>query len=125
MLVCNGNTKGYTPMTLYYPKEAISNYGNLTTEPCKAVWTSGAEAYFDQNYDTTRYPDGVTNTVQRPNVDGYSTDASMDYQKKANDAMQKQRSYDNFNRSMQQMRDSMPKSTYCNQIGTQVFCNSY
>lgn len=125
MVVCNGMTKGYTPVTLYYPKKAISPYGNLYTEPCQAVWTSGASASFDRNFDTTKFPDGVMNTVQRPNVDGYSTDASMDYQKKANDAALREQQIQNFNQSMQNIQNSRPKTTYCNQYGTQTICNSY
>ncbi len=123
MVVCNGQSMGYTPLTLYYPKTAIDAYGNLQTTQCKSVWSSGATAYYTTTINTAAFPDGVRYTNQRPSdVDGYSTDSQMDYQKKMNDAAQRQRNYESFNQSMQQMRT---KQTYCNQIGTQVFCNTY
>jgi len=116
-VVCNGETKGFTPLTLYYEKSGIAETGILHTIPCKAVWASGVSANFDSYFNTNTYPDGVKNTVQRPNVDGYSIDSNADYQKKASDKASKP--------SVNYQPIHTPTTTYCNKIGTQVFCNSY
>lgn len=125
MLVCNGQQKGYTPVTLNYQRSGIDSSGDLFTEQCKAVWSSGAEQYYPLHYDTNQYPDGVMSTIPRPNVDGYSADASMDYQKKVNDQNAQYQQQQSLNNSIQQMQNSMPKHTYCNQIGWQTVCNTY
>lgn len=125
MVVCNGLQKGYTPLTLYYQRTGIDSSGDLHTEACKAVWASGAEAIFAVHFDTNKYPDGVMETLQRPNAEGYSTDASMDYQKKVSDMQIQQQQQESLNNSIQQMKNSLPKQTYCNQIGTQTLCQTY
>ncbi|MBM3074234.1 hypothetical protein GF617_24130 [Lelliottia sp. RWM.1] len=122
MVVCNGVQKGYTPLDLYYPKSAIYGNGYLSTEPCKAVWTSGTTAAYRQQITTSDYPDGIKLTVERPSTDGYSADASADYQMKMNNQQRRQQNLQSFDESMKAMR---PKQTFCNQIGTQVICNSY
>lgn len=122
MVVCNGSQKGFTPLNLYYPKSAIDGIGYLHTEECKAVWASGASAAFARHIPTTSYPDGIKYTVERPGTNGYSIDASADYQKKMNDQQRLDQNLKNFDESMKSMRQ---KQTYCNQIGTQVICNSY
>lgn len=122
MVICNGTQKGYTPLDLYYPKSGIYGNGYLSTEPCKAVWSSGATAAYRQLITTSSFPEGIKLTVERPNTDGYSIDTSADYQKKLNDRQIQQQNLQSFNESMRAMQ---PKQTYCNQIGTQVFCNTY
>lgn len=125
MVVCNGTQRGYTPLNLYYPKSAIDGIGYLHTQECKAVWSSGAIATFDHDISTTSYPDGIKITAQRPSTDGYSIDASADYQKKMNDEQLRQTQQQNLQNLNQTLQSMRPKQTYCNQIGTQVFCNSY
>ncbi|WP_318387698.1 hypothetical protein [Enterobacter sp.] len=122
MVICNGTQKGYTPLDLYYPKTIIDGSGDLYTQACQAVWTSGATENYRQHIDTTSFPNGIKLTLERPNTDGYATDASADYQKKMNDEQIRQQNLQSFNQSMRAMQ---PKQTYCNQIGTQVFCNTY
>ncbi|MEM8063657.1 hypothetical protein Q4R11_14750 [Morganella morganii] len=116
-VVCNGETKGFTPLTLYYEKSDIPETGILKTIPCKAIWASGISTDFDNYFNTDTFPNGVKNTVQRPNGDGYSIDSNADYQKKASDKASKP--------SVNYQPIYAPKTTYCNKIGTQVFCNSY
>lgn len=122
MVICNGTQVGYTPLNLYYPKANIDGNGDLYTTACQAVWTSGTSESYSQHINTTSFPDGIKITAQRPNSDGYATDASADYQKKMNDEQRRQQNLQSFNQSMQAMQ---PKHTYCNQIGTQVLCNTY
>jgi len=122
MVICNGTQKGYTPLNLYYPKTSIDGRGGLFTEACQAVWASGVSESYSQHIDTASFPDGIKITAQRPNTEGYTTDASADYQKKMNDEQIRQQNLQSFNQSMRAMQ---PKQTYCNQIGTQVFCNTY
>ena len=38
---------------------------------------------------------------------------------------QQQQEINEMNRAAENFKNSMPKHTYCNRIGTQVFCNSY
>lgn len=38
---------------------------------------------------------------------------------------QQQQEINEMNRAAENFKNSMPKQTYCNRIGTQVFCNSY
>lgn len=122
MVICNGTQQGYTPLNLYYPRTSINGSGELYTQACQAVWASGASENYSQHIDTTKFPDGIKITAQRPKTEGFSTDATADYQKKMNDEQIRQRNQQSFNESMRAMQ---PKHTYCNQIGTQIFCNTY
>ena len=38
---------------------------------------------------------------------------------------QQQQEINELNRAAENFKNSMPKQTYCNRIGTQVFCNTY
>lgn len=77
-LVCNGINKGYTSKTLYYKldKENKKN-GSLRTQTCEARWVSGARKTYSNTWDLNKFPKGVMQTLQRPNVPGYSQDAEF------------------------------------------------
>ena len=49
-------------------------------------------------------------------------DIQFDYQKKQADAKASSEALKDFNESMKNIG---PKTTYCNQIGFQTFCNTY
>ncbi|MDY6490463.1 hypothetical protein [Acinetobacter faecalis] len=119
MVVCGYEQKGYTPINLYYPKEAIQN-GILKTIPCEAIWSSGYRTYFNNMIDTKQFPNGVRNSVQNPYMN--NQDIQFDYQKKQADAKATSEAVKNFNEAMQNIG---PKTTYCNQIGFQTVCNTY
>ena len=77
-VVCNGVNQGYTPTTLYYePDENQKNLGSMRTEPCTAYWMSGAKKDYSNTWDLKKFPDGVMQTLQRPNVEGYEKDAQF------------------------------------------------
>jgi len=90
-LICNGKNWGYTPMTLYYDK-SVKQSPSLNLGSCSANWVSGAR----QNYGVVpvaQYPDGVRQTLPRPNIEGYPLDAefalkvqNMKYQKRQAEA---------------------------------------
>lgn len=117
-ITCGGQPQGYSPTTLYYPKEAAIN-GVINTSPCSAKWTSGAEAYFQTRIDMTAFPNGVVYTAPRPDTPGYDTDARVAFE-----ADQNRRAI-NSQREPQNTYQYTPKNTYCNKIGTQVLCNSF
>jgi len=93
-VVCNGINKGYTPTTLYYePDEKQKKLGLMKTVPCTAYWISGAKKAYSNTWDLNKFPDGVMQTLQRPNVEGYEKDAqfalqvqNMRYQKREAEA---------------------------------------
>ena len=63
-LICEGQHKGYTPVTLYYDFDD----GNYLTQECEAVWLSGATAKYqnDLSYAVKKYPRGAGILVRRP-----------------------------------------------------------
>ena len=77
-LYCGGVAKGYTPVTLYYTlDEDTKQRGYLNTVPCSVKWVSGASAEAGRQFSLSQFPNGVINTVPRPNVSGYSQDAEF------------------------------------------------
>jgi hypothetical protein len=78
IIVCGGVNEGYSPVTLYYdPGEEEKNSGTMTTVQCSAHWVSGATAYFSKIWDLKKFPNGVMQTLQRPNVPGYEKDVEF------------------------------------------------
>lgn len=73
-LVCDGEFRGYTPVTLHYNKDNIDDNDILYTQQCKVVFKSGYEKTFDNRIDTDKYPDGLHRTITRPQGIGYSQD---------------------------------------------------
>lgn len=108
-VVCQGVNKGYSPVRLYYtPDENQKKVGSMRTVPCTAYWVSGAKKDFGNTWDLNKFPNGVMQTLQRPNVEGYEKDAqfalqvqNMKYQKRqaqaAEDAAYQQRRNANAN----------------------------
>lgn len=82
-IVCDGVGKGLSPLTLYYDRDGIDDKGFLYTTPCKAVFSSGYVDYFDNKWDTNKFPKGVQRTLTRPQGDGYQQDMAfgMEYQR--------------------------------------------
>lgn len=90
-IICNGTNKGYSPVTLNYsPDEDNKKYGSMKTQPCTAIWSSGARENFSNTWDLNKFPDGVMQTLPRPNVPGYSQDANFALQVQSMKAHQKQ-----------------------------------
>ena len=93
-VICNGKNRGYSPVTLNYTPDANSKKtGIMKTVRCTAIWSSGARRDFDDTWNLNEFPDGVKQTLQRPNVEGYSQDANfalqiknMQYQKRQAEA---------------------------------------
>ncbi len=86
-LICGGVNMGYTPKTLYYDNK--KNSKEIKPIPCGSRWISGAKKGYSTTFDLVEFPDGVRQTLQRPNVDGYKEDAefalkvqNMRYQKR-------------------------------------------
>lgn len=124
-VVCGGDSKGYTPVTLTYSDlKTVQKEGQLKTVPCFAMWSSGAQAEFYNTFDTKQFPNGVRTTVQRPNHPNIQADMQFDYQRKRDVEQSRQQSYQN---SLQYMQNSTNRNTttYCNYIDYQYFCNSY
>jgi len=77
-VVCQGINKGYSPLTLYYtPDEENWKSEEMRTISCTANWVSGARKDFSDTWDLKKFPDGVRQTLQRPNVEGYEKDAQF------------------------------------------------
>ena len=77
-IVCNGISKGYSPVTLYY--DFTDN--NYRTQPCKAVWISGAQNFYQNEWseEVIRFPQGVMSTLQRPEYPGLEKDMQFAFQ---------------------------------------------
>lgn len=110
-VICKGVGKGLTPLTLYYDlseakkKGSIDNKGFLTTQACKAVFISGHVDYFSNRWDTKKFPDGVTQTLTRPQGEGYAQDMAFAMEYERNQMMQQQMQL------YQQMSDSANQQT--------------
>jgi hypothetical protein len=86
-IICDGINEGYSPVTLNYsPDENNKKYGSMNTVPCTAIWSSGARESFSNTWDLKEFPDGVMQTLQRPNTEGYSQDAGFALQLRQTEA---------------------------------------
>ena len=74
-LVCNGTNWGYTPKTLYYD-EKVKKETSLSLSSCSANWSSGARQYYG-TVPIDQFPNGVQQTLQRPDVPGFQQDAEF------------------------------------------------
>ncbi|MFT6779867.1 MAG: cation transport regulator ChaB [Paraglaciecola sp.] len=90
-IICNGINKGYSPVRLNYsPNKENKKHGSMNTVPCKAIWSSGASENFSTTWDLNKFPDGVRQTLPRPNVSGYAQDANFALQVQSMKAQQNQ-----------------------------------
>lgn len=116
-VICNNVGQGFTPLTLYYDlskakkKGNIDNKGFLTTQACKAVFISGYVDYFSNRWDTKKFPDGVTQTLTRPQGEGYAQDMAFSMEYERNQMMQQQMQLQRQQAEMQQMSDSANQQT--------------
>lgn len=120
-VICNGVGKGLTPLTLYYDlkvgkKEGwLDNNGILSTQPCKAVFISGYVDYFSNKWDTKKFPDGVRQTLTRPQGEGYAQDMAFSMEYERNQMMQQQMQLQRQQAEMQQMQLYQQMSDSANQ----------
>lgn len=83
MLVCNGVKKGLTPQTLYYTlDERNEQTKTLNIVPCGIIWRSGLKKAYDSSFDLNEFPNGVMQTLHRPNGDGYDRDVDFELEAK-------------------------------------------
>lgn len=77
-LVCGGQSKGYTPVTLYYTFKD----GYYSTVECEAIWISGARATFPNWWGDAveEYPSGVQLTLQGPEYPDLDKDMQFAFQ---------------------------------------------
>jgi hypothetical protein len=78
-LICEGTNWGYTPRTLYYSAEQtreIKQLEKVDLSACSANWISGARSNYGI-FSPRQFPNGVMQTVQRPNVRGLQQDAEF------------------------------------------------
>ncbi len=61
--------------------------------------------------------------IDKPTCDMLAVSIVQQHQQQQQLAQQRQQQQ--FNQSMQALRDSTPKTTYCNRIGSQTICNTY
>lgn len=85
---CNGVSKGYTPITLYYTlDEETKKRGVLNTVPCGVKWVSGATARANHQFSLSQFPKGVITTSPRPNEPNAHVDHSFALQLEQNRQM--------------------------------------
>ncbi|WP_297571589.1 hypothetical protein [Helicobacter sp. UBA3407] len=112
-LVCGGQSKGYTPVTLYYTFEN----DNYNTVECEAIWISGARATF-QNYwgdVVEEYPQGVRSTLQRPDYPDLDKDMQFAFQvqqMKQQEEMQRQQMAMQQRQMLSQQLDELNRSIW-------------
>jgi len=76
-IVCGGKSWGYAPVTLNYTLDkATRQRGYLNTQACVAKWVSGATNTASTNFSISQYPNGVINTIPRPD----EPNAQVDHQ---------------------------------------------
>lgn len=117
-IVCNGINYGYSPVTLYYDlSDYDKKHKELRTVHCAAYWISGAIENYSTTWDLDKFPEGVMQTVQRPNMSGYEQDMQfslqvqqMKAQQAQADAAQQQanqQALQNMNQSIQNMNNNL------------------
>ncbi|OFA30027.1 hypothetical protein BAE46_12460 [Glaciecola punicea] len=112
-IYCNGKNWGYAPVTLTYsPNKEARKSGYFYSRACEARWVSGARESFSTSWDLNKFPNGVEQTVRRPNVPNYQQDAEFALKVQTMQAQQKQ------------AKAASNKSIYCfkGALGM-VFCN--
>lgn len=130
-IICDGTNEGYSPVTLTYsPDENNKKYGTMKTRPCTAIWSSGARKVFSNTWDLNKFPDGVMQTLPRPDVAGYAQDAefALKVQQMKNRQAQAQsaakaKAWRDLNKAI---KDATPKTTNTNCYNTYsgINCNS-
>lgn len=119
-LICGGQFVGYTPYNAYYNiSEQDIQRGVVRVVPCQAVWMSGATEQYRNQFPVNSYSHSYQLTAVSHNVS--AADVQFDSSQRA--AYQAEQ--DQINQIIQGIGQSRPKSTYCNRIGNQVFCNTY
>lgn len=116
-LLCNGTNWGYTPVTLYYDK-AVKKQSSLSLGSCSANWTSGARKTYGV-VPVSQYPDGVRQTLQRPNEPNAHIDHSFALQVQQN----KQMNQVLQNQSAMQAEQQRVKNEKQQEDNTQYLCN--
>jgi hypothetical protein len=61
LVVCNGQHKGYSPVTLYYDFDKGKNYAK--SELCYAQWSQTGYKKFSNSWNLNKYPNGVMQTL--------------------------------------------------------------
>ncbi|MDT8370730.1 MAG: hypothetical protein RQ783_01915 [Gammaproteobacteria bacterium] len=117
VLVCDGKNWGYTPETLYLPKEKIQGQSELNLSGCTATWVSGAQNRYG-TVPLNQYPDGVRITAPRPDAPNLEQDMNFalkvqqfKYQQARDQAEANAQAWKDLN---QAIKDATPKSTYTN-----------
>ncbi len=122
-VICDDGSSGYSPLTLHYDirKGKKNGYfdenGILSTQSCRAVFVSGYVDYFSTKWDTKKFPKRVTQTLRRPQGEGYAQDMAFSMEYERNKMMQKQvqiqqqqanqQAWDSLNQSIQQTNQQM------------------
>ncbi|SEI42845.1 hypothetical protein [Nitrosomonas eutropha] len=121
MLVCDGKNWGYTPTTLYLPKEKTKDQSELNLSGCTATWVSGAKNRYG-TVPLNQYPDSVRITAPRPNAPNLEADMNFalkvqqfKYQQAQDAAAANAQAWKDLNHAI---KDATPKSTYTNCYGT-------
>ena len=85
-VVCDGITKGQTPVTVIYPldKGAFNSGDSLKIDRCQAVWMSGASQEYPTSIVVNMQQRHTTLGAERPkNSAGLQQDMAFDHQQKA------------------------------------------
>ena len=72
---CNKKHINYTPYTIYLNKEQYNVFSQSMNE-CSAKWISGVKKDY-KNFSIKEFPEGITQTLERPNGDGYEKDTQF------------------------------------------------
>ena len=119
-LICGGQFVGYTPYNSYYNiSEQDIKRGMVQVVPCQAVWMSGATEQYRNQFPVNSDSHSYSLTAVSRNVS--AADVQFDSSQRA--AYQTQQ--DKTDQMIQSIGQSRPRTTYCNRIGNQVFCNTY
>ncbi|MBR9886432.1 MAG: hypothetical protein GYB20_01845 [Oceanospirillales bacterium] len=84
-LICDGTNWGYTPKTLYYDN-SVKKQRTLNLRACSANWVSGAREVYGI-IPVSLYPNGASQTLQRPNAPNAYVDHSFSLQVQQNRKM--------------------------------------
>ncbi|WP_419570864.1 hypothetical protein [Rheinheimera sp.] len=118
-LVCNGTNWGYTPVTLYYDK-SVKEKDYLNLGACSANWVSGVRKTYGI-VPVSQYPEGVRQTLQRPDGPNANVDHSFALQvlqaRQMNQVLQNTQAIQDEQERVKQQKEQEDNTQYLCNLG--------
>lgn len=123
-LICENINHGYTPTTIEYVLSAENEAQQQITVPlCHAKWVSGTQLTYPTTFDVKLPQKETVVLLQRPNDEGYITDAEFGL--KVEQLKVQERQADATERSARAAEEKnmrLNRPMICNTVGKRTMC---